>query len=219
MSALHDASRWWGEALRWARLAESDSIGILVVTSMAGRTFDGGHEREAVDLSQPAMRMARKTATPRLTSLLLVREAVGHAKAGDRTNAQVMMSRASRLADHARHDDDPAWLDFYGPSDFAHHEHRAALMLGDHTTGETIARTALPLGDPVAYPRSHAIDLVTLADVLAQRGEIDESAALGTQAAKVASNIDSHRMTVALRELAGRLAPYQDEPNVHEFLR
>jgi hypothetical protein len=164
------------------------------------------------------MRMARKTAAPRLTSLLLVREAVGHAKAGDRTNAQVMLSRASRLADHERHDDDPGWLEFYGPSELAYHEYRAALVLGDVPTAENAARTALALGDPVAYPRSHALDLVTLADVLAQRGEIDESAALGTQAAKAASNIDSHRMTVALRQLAGRLAPFEAEPNVREFL-
>jgi tetratricopeptide (TPR) repeat protein len=213
-----DARRWWLEAMHWARLAESDSVGTLAMTSMARQAFDRGRSREAIEFAQSAQRMAKTTATPRLMSLLLAREAIGHARAGDRTNAHAAIARASRLADHERHDDDPAWLAFYDSADFASHEHRVALALGDYVAAEDAARSALALGDPVDYPRNHALDLTNLAYVLVQRREIDEGVAVATRAAVAASDLDSGRINQGLHTLAKKLAPFTNEPNVREFL-
>ena len=125
---------------------------------------------------------------------------------------------ARGLADIPRPDDDPVWLGFYGAADFASHEYRIALMLGDVAAAEAAARDGLALSDPFAYPRNYALDLIALADVLAQRRKIDESAAVASQAAAVASDLDSGRVTRGLHGVARRLAPYQDEPAVGEFL-
>jgi hypothetical protein len=59
---------------------------------------------------------------------------------------------------------------------------------------------------------------VHLADVLAQRRKIDESAAVASQAATAAANVDSGRVKRGLHGVARRLAPFKDEPAVAEFL-
>lgn len=57
-----------------------------------------------------------------------------------------------------------------------------------------------------------------LADVLAQQRKIDESAAVASQAAAAAADLDSRRVTRGLHAVARRLAPYRNEPAVGEFL-
>jgi transcriptional regulator with XRE-family HTH domain len=215
----HDeARRWWLEAMHWARLADSDAVSIVTMASMANQASDSRHPREAIDLAQAAQRTAGRAAAPRLTSVLLAREAVGHARAGDAASTHAALRRARSFADQSPGDDDPGWLAFYGPADFAGHERRAALALGDTLAAEDAARAALALNDPVAYPRNHALYLVRLADVLARRREVDESAAIATRAAVAAADIDSGRVKRGLRAVAQRLGPYRGDAGVDGFL-
>jgi hypothetical protein len=171
-----------------------------------------------IDLATAAQRAAGPAATPRLKSMLLVREALGHGGVGDAPSARATLRHALRLADQPRHDDDPRWMNYYGLADFACFEHRVALMLGDDAAAEDGARAAFAMSDPVAYPRDHALDLVNLAAVLAQRRKIDESAAVASQAATAAASVDSGRVKRDLRRVARRLAPFKDEPGVGQFL-
>jgi transcriptional regulator with XRE-family HTH domain len=215
----HDeARRWQLEAMHWARLADADWITVGTLANMARLASEQRRPREAIDLAVMAQRTAGPAATPRLKSMLLVREALGHAGAGDATSARATLRKAGGLADQPRHDDDPRWLNYYGLADYACFEHRAALMLGDDAAAEEGARTAQAMGDPVAYPRDHALDLVNLAAVLAQRRKIDESAAVALQAAIAAASLDSRRVTRGLHGVARRLAPFKAEPGVGQFL-
>jgi hypothetical protein len=109
-------------------------------------------------------------------------------------------------------------MDYYGVADFACFEHRVAIMLGDNAAAEDGARTALAMSDPVAYPRDYVLDLVNLAAVLAHRRKIDESAAVASQAATAAANLDSGRIKRELRGVAQRLAPYRGDADVDKFL-
>ena len=213
-----DARHWQLEAMHWARLADAEWITVGAMASMARQASEQRRPREAIDLATTAQRTAGPAATPRLRSMLLVREALGHAGARDAKSARATLRHAGGLADQPRHDHDPRWMDYYGPADFACFEHRVALMLGDDAAAEGGARTALAMSDPVAYPRDHAIDLVNLAAVLAHRRKIDESTAVGSQAATAAANLDSGRVKRELRGVARRLTPYRDEPAVGEFL-
>jgi hypothetical protein len=198
-----DAQRWWLEAMKWARLADADSVGAVTMASMARQASDQGRPREAIDLASSG---ASTAATPRLKSVLLAREALGHAGAGDATSARAALRRARPLAERPRHEADPSWLEFYGPADFAGHERRAMLMLGDTAAAETAARTALDLNDPVAYPRNRALYLIGLANVLAQRREIDEGTAVAKQATVAATGLNSPRVTRELRTVTQSLA-------------
>lgn len=211
----HDAHRWYLEALQWAQLADADSFGAMA--AMARLAADERQSRRAIDLAQAAQRTATRAATPRLRSMLAAREALGHAGAGDATSTHAALRRA-RVHAETFHSDDPVWLAFYGPADLAAHEQRAALMLGDLAAAEDAARAAHALDDPVAYPRNATLGLIELADVLAQRRKIDESAAVATQAAAAAADLDSGRVTRGLHGVARRLTAYRDEPGVGQFL-
>jgi transcriptional regulator with XRE-family HTH domain len=213
-----DARRWWLEALHWARLAESDLVSAGTMASMSRQASDQHRPREAIDLATAAQRTVGRAATPRLVSTLLAREALGHAGAGDATSARAALRRARGLADKTRHDDDPRWLDYYGIADFTSYEYRVALALGDHAAAEDAARTTLALSDPFVYPRDYALDLVTLADVLAWRRKIDESAAVAKRAAVAAADLESGRVTRGLRNVAKRLEPHRDNEDVGAFL-
>ena len=213
-----DARRWQLEAMHWARLADADWITVGTLADMSRQASEQRRPHEAVNLVTTAQRTAGPAATPRLKSMLLVREALGHAGARDATSARARLRRARGLADHPRHDADPRWLDYYGMADFTCFEHRIALMLGDHTAAEDGARTALALSDPVAYPRDYTLDLVNLADVLAQRRKLDESAATASQAAAAATGLDSGRITRGLHAVARRLDPFKDDPGVGPHL-
>jgi hypothetical protein len=149
--------------------------------------------------------------------MLAAREALGHAGAGDGASARTALRRA-RAHVETRHDADPRWLDFYGREDFAAHERGCALALGDTAAAEDAARTSHALCDPIAYPRNATIAMIALADVLAQRHEIDESAAVATRAAIATADLDSGRVTRGLRDVAGRLAPHRDNADVGAFL-
>jgi hypothetical protein len=213
-----DARHWQLEAMHWARLADADWITVGTLADMARLASEQRRPREVIDLATTAQRTAAPTATPRLKSMLLVREALGHAGAGDATSARATLRHARGLADQPRHDDDPRWLNYYGLADYACFEHRVALMLGDDAAAEDGARTALAMSDPVAYPRDNALDLVNLAAILAQRHKIDESAAVALQATTAAASVDSGRVKRDLHAVAQRLTPYRDEPAVAEFL-
>ena len=154
---------------------------------------------------------AGRSATPRLKSLLLAREALGHAGTGDAAGAVAALRRARSLAERPRHDDDPIWLAFYGPADFASHERRVALALNDLATAEDRARTALALTDPIGYPRNHAQYLVRLADDLVQRRQIDEAVAIAKRATTAFAAMESPRVTHALHAVIQSLAPFKGE--------
>lgn len=200
-----DAQRWWLEALKWGRRAESDSVSVVALASMCLQASDQRRPREVVDLATTARSTARRSATPRLISDLLAHEALGHAGQGDATSAHTALRRA-REHTETHHDDDPAWLTFYGPADFAWQEHRVALMLGDFNAAEDAARTALAMNDHIAYPRNHALYLVHLADILVQRREIDEATAVAKQASVAAAGLNSPRVTRELHSVTQSLA-------------
>jgi hypothetical protein len=212
-----DARRWWLEAAAWSKFTDDDDVSTLALASMARQAADEGRPRESIDLTASARRSAGRAATPRLTSMLHAREALGHAGTGDRASARTALRRA-RAHVETRHDGDPQWLDFYGPADHAAHERRCVLALGDTAAAEDAARTSHALCDPIAYPRNATIAMIELADLLAQRGEIDESATVATRAAGAAAELDSGRVTRGLRNVAKRLEPHRDNADVGAFL-
>ena len=63
--------------------------------------------------------------------MLAAREAVGHAQTGDRTAARTALIESRKQLELGPREDDPLWLQFWSPADFACHETRVALAFGD----------------------------------------------------------------------------------------
>ena len=172
----HQARHWWLEASHLADLAGIPEARVTALASMALQASDapaGG--RETVALAHAARSTARDRATPTLLSLLSAREAVGHARTGDRGAASSSIAEARRWLDRGRRGDEPFWLDFWGPADLACHETRVALATGNGRAAESAARAALTNVDKEAFPRNHTLYTARLGSVLTQLGQLDEA--------------------------------------------
>ncbi|MGH3672898.1 MAG: helix-turn-helix domain-containing protein, partial [Pseudonocardiaceae bacterium] len=132
------ARHWWLETCHLAGLADVSDARVTALASMAlqaSHTPGGG--RETVDLARAARAAAGNQVTPILLSLLAAREAIGHARSGDRSAAASAVAESRRWLDYGRRGDEPFWLDFWGPADLAAHEITVALGTGQGRLAET----------------------------------------------------------------------------------
>lgn len=177
------ARQSWLESCHLADLAGIPDARVTALASMAqqaSQTPGGG--REAVDLVGAARAAAGDQATPILLSLLAAREAVGHARSGDRSAATSAIGESRRWLDHGRRGDEPFWLDFWGPADLAAHERIVGLATGQGHLAETAARRALASVDAEAFPRNYVSYTTSLGLVLIRRGQFDEAIAVTSDA-------------------------------------
>ncbi len=213
-----DARYWWREALKTARLTENPELSTVVLASMSLQASKADRSREAVELAQAAQAAARPRTTPRLRSILLAREARGHARAGDASAARKAFHQATVQLDGERKDDDPPWLDFWGEADLACHEMMVAVGLHDLATAERAARAALASADEYAYPRNHALYLTELAGILLAKGDLDEALQVSAQAMIRGYDLDSNRFAARAYTLVEDFRRYDHQPLVKDFL-
>ncbi len=177
------ARYWWLETCHLADLAGVPEARVTALTSMALQASDDpARGRDTVALVQAARATAQDRATPAVLSLLAAREAVGHARIGDRRAAVSSIAEARRRLDLGRRGDEPFWLDFWGPADLAWHETRVALALGLGKSAERAARAALMSADATAFPRNHTLYAVRLGTVLTRLGQLDEAMSVTSDA-------------------------------------
>lgn len=173
------ARQWW---LETCHLADLSGVPDSRVTALASMSLQAGGDprrgSETVGLAQAARAAAGEQTSPTLLSVLAAREAVGHARTGDRAAATGSIAQARHWLDQGRRGDEPFWLDFWGPADLAWHETRVALALGQGTLAVGAARAALAANDAVAYPRNQVLYTVGLGSVLTRVGQFDEAIAV-----------------------------------------
>jgi tetratricopeptide (TPR) repeat protein len=210
-----EARHWWLEALHFADLAESNDARVTALASMALQACTSANPsegREAIDLMGVAKRSASATMTPRLASLISAREAIGHAKEGDRHMAAKAMLNAERfLGNGTAEDDEPTWLHFWGPADLYCHKARAYLMLGEPKDAERAASAARTDCDEATYPRNHTIYSALRARALIEDGRVDEAIAAATPVVARVSTIGSRRIAAEARatvRLLGKCRSY-----------
>lgn len=212
-----EARYWWLEASHTARFADDDRLLVGALRLMSQQAVDLDRVREATDLAQAAQQAAKPWGTPRLRSNLLVREAVGHARAGDKQATQQLFHQAEALLGAGPRDDDPPWLHFWDEADFACCEMRVALALGELPLAERCSRTALAAVRP-EYSRNRVSYLVYRAEVLVKQKTIEEAVSTAAQAVEGASDVSSARIDALIRRVRAELARYSDQPKVAEFL-
>jgi hypothetical protein len=208
----HDARYWRLEALHMARMANDPQVEVLVLASMSHAASRHGRGREAVDLATSAARIVnRNRPSPRLLSLLAAREALGHAHTGDTSATRQALDRAGTDLHRGTHDDDPAWLQFWGPSELASHTRTAARQLGDLTTAERSGREAMITVDATHYPRNLALYQIDLAGVLVAQRNLDEGIPLVTTAALQATDIHSEELVDGVRTVVRDLRTHHGD--------
>ncbi|WEV29921.1 hypothetical protein OYE22_22525 [Streptomyces sp. 71268] len=219
----HDSGRialarsHYAEALATARLAGDRALEAHAFCNMAFLARDARRPREAVRAAQAAERAARSLASPRLLSLLALREAGGRAGLADQAGCVRALLRAQRLFDRGPSDDDPEWMSFFGEAEAAGLEAQCWSALREWDRAVEHARRSVALQGP-HFVRNRALFTAELATDLLGGRVPDEAAAAGERVLALSDQVRSARVRAMVDELAQGLRPWRREPGVARFL-
>ncbi|QUC62199.1 tetratricopeptide repeat protein [Streptomyces sp. A2-16] len=212
-----DARSHYAEALATARVTGDDALEAHAFCNTAFLARDAGRPREAVRAAQAAQRVARPLGSPRLMSLLALREAGGWAGLADRTGCEQALARAQAFFERGLSDADPEWMSFYGEAELEGLEAQCWSTLGDWRRAARHARRAADLQDP-HFTRNIALYTAELADDLARGGRPDEAAAAGLRVLELLGEVQSSRIQTMLAGTARVLLPHRRASGVSAFL-
>ncbi|MFJ6832047.1 hypothetical protein [Streptomyces sp. NPDC091209] len=212
-----DARSHYAEALATARMAGDPGLEAHAFCNTAFLARDAGRPREAVRAAQAAQRAARPLGSPRLLSLLALREAGGWAGLADRRGCEQAMARAQALYERGPSETDPEWMTFYGEAELEGLEAQCWSTLGDWTRAARHARRAAHLQDP-HFTRNIALYTAELADDLARGGRPDEAALAGLRVLDLLNEVQSSRIQTMLAGTARVLLPHRRASGVSAFL-
>ncbi|MFJ9902659.1 hypothetical protein ACIRVK_07090 [Streptomyces sp. NPDC101152] len=212
-----DARSHYAEALATARMTGDDALEAHAFCNTAFLARDAGRPREAVRAAQAAQRVGRNLGSPRLMSLLALREAGGWAGLADRTGCEQALARAQALYERGTSEADPEWMSFYGEAELEGLEAQCWSTLGDWCRASRHARRAAQLQDP-HFTRNIALYTAELADDLARGGRPDEAAAAGMRVLDLLDQVQSSRIQAMLAATARVLLPHRRASGVSAFL-
>ncbi|MER0245307.1 hypothetical protein AAHZ94_25660 [Streptomyces sp. HSW2009] len=219
----HDSGRvtqarsHYAEALATARLADDQALESHAFCNMAFLARDAQRPREAVQAAQAGQRAARGLASPRLLSLLALREAGGRAGLADRAGCVRALLRAQRLFDAGPSDADPEWMTFFGEAELAGLEAQCWSALREWQRAAEHAERAVLLQGP-QFVRNTALFTAELALDLVGGRAPDEAAAAGERVLALLGQVHSTRIRAMLDEAADGLRPWRKQPAVARFL-
>jgi transcriptional regulator with XRE-family HTH domain len=216
-AGLHGiAQRYLIQALRLAVTAADRPLGAEVIAAMSHQSAYLHAPAEAIDLARAAGRAAKDAGVDAIRAEAAVLEAHGHAAASDEKACAVALDRAERTLDRADRGKDPQWIGYfdeaYLAAKFGHCF--AALGRGD-LAGQFAARS---LDMDARYVRGRQFNLALLATAHAQAGDIEQAAAVGTEAVVATEGLNSARAVDYLARLAERLAPHAGLIAVRDFM-
>lgn len=214
---LGDARSYYAEALATARMGEDPALEAHAFSNTAFVARDAGRPREAVRAAQAGQQAARRLSSPRLLSLLTLREAGGWAGLGDRGACERALSRAANLFAKGPRDTDPEWMSFYGDAELAGLEAQCWSALGRYDKAAERARLAVALQDP-HFTRNIALFTAELADDLAGHGDVAEAADQGCRVLRLLDGVRSSRVRRMVDATARALTGHRRIPEVGRFL-
>ncbi|WP_244409302.1 tetratricopeptide repeat protein [Streptomyces albofaciens] len=203
-----DARSHYAEALATARVAGDAALEAHAFCNTSFLARDAHRPREAVRAAQAGQLAARGLGSPRLLSLLALREAGGWAGLGDRRSCERALLRAQRLFAEGPSDDDPEWMSFYGEAELAGLEAQCWSALGEQERAATLARRAVAL-QHAHFTRNIALFTAELAGDLALSRAPEEAATAGTRALALLEDVRSARIRTMLDATARALRPYR----------
>ncbi|AVH58578.1 MULTISPECIES: hypothetical protein [Streptomyces] len=212
-----DARSHYAEALATARMSGDPGLEAHAFCNTAFLARDAGRPREAVRAAQAAQRAARPLGSPRLLSLLALREAGGWAGLADRTGCAQALACAQAFYERGPSETDPEWMTFYGEAELEGLEAQCWSALGDWPRAARHARRAAELQDP-HFTRNMALYTAELADDLARGGRPDEAALAGLRVLDLLGEVQSSRIQTMLAGTARVLLPHRRASGVSAFL-
>lgn len=207
----HDAGRhglaqqYLIQALRLAEAAGDRALMAETLAAMSQQATYMNEPREAVDLARGARTLAEREGLSALVAETLVMEAHGHARSGDATFCAAALSAAEVALDQADRSSDPHWIGYFDEAYLSAKFGHCFLELGDATHAVSFARRSLQMDEH--YTRGRVFNLTLLAHAHALDRNVEESCAVGEDAANAAALVQSDRVVHHLMNFRRALAP------------
>jgi tetratricopeptide (TPR) repeat protein len=210
----NQARAYFTEALQLAKEIDDRQFmaNVLACMSLQGTYQDKPADSLAfVTAAQDQARSAVDT-TPRVLSMLSMREAFAHATLGNRDSTHQAIGEAHRHFERIRvSDPDPSWVTYFDETKLIVDTGIAHGRLGEAATAEPLIADALRR-EARTNQRSRAFHSFWLARTQLDQGKLDQACNTATQALEPASAVSSERVSGHLREFYDQLAPHRHEP-------
>ncbi|MGY6025313.1 hypothetical protein [Streptomyces spinosirectus] len=149
-------------------------------------------------------------------ALLHCRQAVGHARIGDRVRAERSLARAETAYERG-HGQPLAWLSFLTPAELTGLAGAAHQALGKDQRAQELTADALGMLEP-PFERNRVYYPLQRAQALLDGGDIEHAAAEAGQAAGMAQRIRSQRVRQRLGSLRQQMRRHRHVAAAAEFL-
>ncbi|MGI5518795.1 helix-turn-helix domain-containing protein [Streptomyces sp. CA-106131] len=213
------ARSYFGEALQLAKQINDRQFmaNVLACMSLQATYQDKPADALAyVSAAQDEAHAAPGT-TPRVQSMLAMREAFAQATLGNRAATHAAITEAHRQFERIQPSDaDPPWVAYFDEPKLIVDTGIAHGRLGEAATAEPLIADALRRENSTNQ-RGHAFHAFWLARTQLQQGKLDQACRTATKAVEKASTVASQRVTGHLREFYDQLEPHRREPAAAVF--
>lgn len=209
---------YFTQALQLAKAIDDRPFMANVLACMSLQATYEDRPADAVALSTAAQDCARwHGGTPRVMSMLSMREAFAHASMNNQSATHAAIAEAHKHFERiTAADDDPAWVAYFDQTKLTVDTGIAHGRLGEADAAEPLVTDALRRSSSHNH-RGRAFHAFWLASIQLQRGNVDQACHTASGALKAASAVDSERVTGHLREFHQQLSPYRKAPAVAAF--
>ncbi|MFF7363184.1 helix-turn-helix domain-containing protein [Streptomyces sp. NPDC008125] len=215
----NQARAYFTEALGLARAIDDHQFMANVLACMSLQATYQDKPGDALALVTAAQDQARAATgtTPRVLSMLAMREAFAHASLGNRSAAHTAISEAHTFFGRiSSGDPEPAWVSYFDEPKLIADTGIAHGRLGEVALAEPLIADALRRENEANH-RGRAFHAFWLARTQLQRGKLDEACRTATDALAPAAAVGSQRVAGHLREFYDQLEPFRREPAAMAF--
>ncbi|WP_216895666.1 helix-turn-helix domain-containing protein [Nocardia alni] len=212
------AYRHFHRALDLSKLGGDRQLHVHVLASMSHLALHLDRPRDAIRHAYDGeMALSKAPGNSELTARLWAMQARGFAALDRPREAAKLLDRAARtLTDQGAAVASP-WVSRFDHGSLASEAARSWRALGDLDRAQQHAEQIITLRPP-ERARSRAFAQLTLAALLAQRGEPDHACAIAAEVITTTTSLASFLVVKHLADLQQQLQPYQAVPAVHQFL-
>jgi len=211
-----DAANLYNDALQAGMLAGDGMLQARVWSNLAMQARLLDRDKEALRIGRAAVETRQAKGDPWLMALLHCRQAVGHARTGDRSRAQRSLARAETAYEQTQ-GQPAAWLSFLTPAELTGLAGAAHQALGQYRRAEQLTASALQMLEP-RFERNRIYYTVQHAQALLDEGDIEHAAAQAGTAVALAGRVQSERVRGKLADLRQHLQRHAQVPAVADLL-
>ncbi|HEV7897786.1 MAG TPA: hypothetical protein VGP31_08095 [Planosporangium sp.] len=192
------AQQYFLAALRASHVADDPLIGAAALSFMAVQSYSVADPRDAPRLAQAARDRIQQCRVPLVESMLLIREARGLAKIGDRKACEQVLSQAANRLAKGPTSRDPGWLYWMSEGEFHGQAGSCFMQLERYDKAVQHFQKAFDAYSAFCV-RDRALCLTRKATALVRLNKSDEGHAEALKAVDLAAQINSARLEDHMR--------------------